>query len=427
MNQVTAKEKLTWVQWKAFFAAFAGWMLDAMDWMFLALALPLIIKEWGITLAQAGLLGGAAMIGVGITAFFAGSIADLIGRTKTLMFTIIGYAVTTFFCGFSQNFTQLFFLRIVCGIFLGGEWGIGATLINEYWPASRRAWGMCTVQSGWAVGYGIAALIFSAVVPTYGWRVLFFIGIIPAFVAVLIRYAVPEPAVWVKANEERKKLLEKKRKGEQLSGEEKDRTVFPLVSLFSPRLIKYTILGFMMTIGIVMAFWGSMTWIPTYLVTVKQLSIVKTGMYIFWLNVGAVVGYQIFGFLGDRYGRRFSFGLGTLFATVSVLIYVSLDQPQSVLLFGPVYGFFTYGIWGLFGVVLSELFPSYCRGSATNFCMNVSRGISFFSPYLLGAFATKHGLGAAIGLTAGFYLVGLVAVIIMPDSRKVDAERSLSA
>jgi len=425
MTAYTDTEKIGPLQWKALLGALAGWVLDAMDWMFLALALPLIMKEWGLSLGEAGALGGAALIGVGISAIFAGSIADLIGRTKALMITMMGYSVLTALCGFTQNFTQLFILRIITGLFLGGEWGIGAVLLNEYWPPRRRAQAMSTVQSGWAIGFGIAAAISTVVLAAYGWRALFFIGIFPAFVAVWIRYTVPEPPVWVKSSEERKKLLERKAKGEILKDEEASKTAFPLKSLFEPGLIKLTIMATVMCLGVVMAFWGGYTWLPTYLATVKKLSIVKAGIFLIWLNVGALVGYQVFGYLGDKYGRRFSFGLGTLLSSIATVIYVSLDTPEAVLYFGPIYGFITMGFYGLFGVVISELFPAYCRSTAANFAMNFARGLSFFGPYIIGTFAAKYGLAAGIGLTGAFYLVSFFTIIAMPDPRKVEASRNV--
>jgi len=419
-----SEQKITWPQWKAFMATFGGWSLDAMDWMFVALALPLIMKEWKLDLPTTGLLGGATLIGVGCSSFFVGPFADRFGRARSMTVAIMGYSVITGLCGLAQNFTQLFVLRILCGVFLGGEWGIGATLLNEYWPAKRRSRVMSTVQSGWAIGYGIAALLYVLIAPVYGWRVLFFIGILPGIAAMLIMKYVPEPDVWLKADKERREIQNSLRAGQQVTVEQRQKVSLPLKALFAPNLIRYTLLSLVVCTSITLAYWGAATWLPTFLATTKKLSIVRTGIYLFWLNVGAVAGYQLFGWLGDRNSRRFSLGVGFLTSVVVVLVYINLNSPLAILCFGPVFGFVTYGYWGLFGVVLSELFPTWCRATAVNFCFNFARGLGFFGPYLIGAFAKNHGLTAAISLTSGLYLVALIALIAMPEPRKVDEART---
>jgi MFS family permease len=419
-----SEQKITWPQWKAFLATFGGWSLDAMDWMFVALALPLIMREWKLDLPTTGLLGGATLIGVGCSSFFVGPFADRFGRVRSMMIAMFGYSILTGLCGLAQNFTQLFVLRIACGAFLGGEWGIGATLLNEYWPPKRRSRIMSTVQSGWAIGYGVASLLYVLIAPIYGWRVLFFLGVLPAFVAVLIMKYVPEPEAWVKADQERREIQKSLAAGQQVTKEQRQKVGLPLKALFGANLIRYTLLSLVVCTSITLAYWGAATWLPTFLATTKKLSIVRTGIYLFWLNVGAVAGYQLFGWLGDKNSRRFSLGVGFLASVAVVLIYINLNSPAAILFFGPVFGFITYGYWGLFGVVLSELFPTWCRATAVNFCFNAARGLGFFGPYLIGAFAKNHGLTAAIGLTSALYLVALVALIAMPEPRKVDEART---
>jgi MFS family permease len=283
---------------------------------------------------------------------------------------------------------------------------------------------MSTVQSGWAIGYGLASLIYMLVAPVYGWRVLFFIGTLPAIFAIFVMKYVPEPEVWVKAKQEREEIEKALRTGHEVTVEQKKKAAFPLKALFGPSLIRYTLLSIVVCTSVTLAYWGAATWLPTFLATTKGLSIVKTGMYLFWLNVGAVAGYQLFGWLGDKNGRRFSLGVGLVMSVVVVLIYVNLDSPNAILYFGPVFGFVTCGYWGLFGVVLSELFPTWCRATAVNFCFNLARGLGFFGPYLIGAFAQNHGLTAAISLTAILYVIAVVALMFMPEPRNVDEARA---
>jgi len=281
------------------------------------------------------------------------------------------------------------------------------------------------VQSGWAIGYGVASLLYMLIAPVYGWRVLFFVGFLPAIVAVLIMKYVPEPEVWVKSDRERREIEKSVRSGQRVTVEQKQKVEFPLKALFGKDLIRYTVLSLVMCTGITLAYWGAATWLPTFLATTRKLSIVRTGYYLFWLNVGAVAGYQLFGWLGDKNSRRFSLGAGFLASIVIVLVYVNLDSPTAILWCGPILGFITYGYWGMFGVVLSELFPTWCRATAVNFCFNFARGIGFFGPYLIGRFANVYGLTAALSLTSALYLVALVALIAMPEPRKVDEARAV--
>ena len=206
---------------------------------------------------------------------------------------------------------------------------------------------------------------------------------------------------------------------------QREKIGFPLKGLFGRELIRYTLLSMVMCISISLAWWGSNTWLPTFLATAKKLTIVRTGYYLFWLNVGSLAGYQLFGWLGDKNSRRFSLGAGFLATIVVVLVYVNLDSPVAILWFGPVFGFVTYGYYGMYGVVLSELFPTWCRATAVNFVFNLARGIGFTGPYLVGAFAAHHGLAAALSLTSALYIVALVALIAIPEPSKVDAARSV--
>lgn len=178
-------------RWKSLIAAMLGWTLDAGDWMMLALALPMIGMEFSVSLTGQGLLGTSTLLGAIFGGVIIGLLADRFGRVHVLMITMVFYAIFTAACGFAQNYTQLLVIRFLVGVGLGGEWGVGATLVSEYWPADKRARATSLVHSGWPIGYGLAAVAFMVLVPVYGWRSLFYLGIIPAFIAIWVRFAVP--------------------------------------------------------------------------------------------------------------------------------------------------------------------------------------------------------------------------------------------
>lgn len=409
-NEALAKSR----RWKSLWAAFLGWTLDAADWMMLALALPLIGNEFHLGLAQLGLLGTITLAGAAIGGICIGILADYLGRVRVMMYTMITYAVFTAACGFVQNFEQLLVLRFLVGIGLGGEWGVGAALVSEYWPSEYRARATCLVHSGWPVGYGLAAVAFMFAVPLWGWRSLFWLGIIPAFVAIWVRLSVPEPEAFQE--------LQKRRAAADSKKEEAPK--FPLATLFSGRFLRISLLGMIFSSFALMAYWGTATWLPSFLLKTRGLDIVKTGGYLIVLNVGAWFGYQFFGWLADKKGRRVSFLTGMFVSVIVTIIYVNMDSPRGLLMFGPVFGFVTYGYFGVFGAFVSELYPAEARATGTSLIFNFGRGVSMLSPYIIGAIASGFGFVIGLGVTAAFYLVGAVAIYLLPETSKCDSARS---
>lgn len=391
-------------RWKSLIAASLGWTLDAMDWMILSLALTHIGVEFGAGLAQLGMLATATLLGATISGLFVGMLADKYGRVKMLTITMVWYAAATAACGFAQDMTQLLLLRFITGVGLGGEWGIGAALVSEYWPEKYRARATSFVHSGWPIGYGLASLAYIFILPEWGWRTMFFLGIIPAFVALWVRMSVPEPEEWKQAKAKK-----------AVPGEEKK---IPLGVLFSPQYRKTTITAIVWMSGMLMAYWGAATWLPAFLSKAKDLNIIKTGGFLIVLNVGAFLGYQFYGWLADAKGRRFSMLFGCVGSIVATLIYVSINSESTLLLFGPVFGFLTYGIFGVSGAFISELYPPEVRATGTSLIFNSGRGFAMISPFLIGTVASQYGLTLGLGLTAAFSTVAIIALFLLPETRK---------
>lgn len=390
-------------RWSSIWAALAGWTLDAMDWMMLALALPLIGKEFQLSLTQMGMLATITLAGAALGGSLVGVAADYYGRVRVLMWTMVFYAAFTALCGFARSYEELLLLRFITGIGLGGEWGVGAALVSEYWPSQYRARATAFVHSGYPIGYGLAALAFMYISPDHGWRPLFWLGIIPAIVAMWVRLSVPEPDDWVQAKNKRVAI------GSAVK--------FPLVELFSGAYLRITLLAILMTSGALMAYHGAASWLPSYLATSKGLNIVKTGEYLIFLNAGAFFGYQFFGWLADIKGRRFAIIAALLACILATVIYISLDDPQTLLLFGPVYGFCTYAIFGIFGAYISELFPAEARASATSVVFNLGRGVAMLSPYIIGALVAQFGWTLGLLATVIYNIITVIVVILLPETR----------
>ena len=393
----------TRAQWLSLVAAMAGWTLDAMDWMMLALALPLIKTSFGLSLPQLGLLATATLSGAAVGGILSGVLADLYGRIRILTGTMLWYSAFTAVCGFAHSYDQLLVLRVLTGLGLGGEWAVGATLVAEYWPDQYRGKANSFAHSGWPLGYGLAALAYVYMAPQWGWQGLFWLGSAPAIAAVLIRLSVKEPEVWRES-----------RCGDADSPLAHSK--FPMSALFGKSLLRRTILATVMTTGMLMAYWGSATWLPSFLAGTHGLNVVKTGSFLIVLNLGAFVGYQFFGWVADRYGRHSAFIFGLSGAVITTGLYVLAPNEKTLFYFGPVFGFFTYGLFGPIGAYISELFPTVVRATGNAFVFNVGRGVSMLSPLIIGSIGESVGMAWGLGTTLLFNLIALLALWFLPET-----------
>jgi MFS family permease len=338
-----------------------------------------------------------------------GVLADYYGRVRILTVTIIFYAIFTGLCGLAQSYEQLLAFRTITGLGLGAEWGIGAALVSEYWPAERRAKATSLVHTGWPIGYGISALLSILIVPAFGWRALFFVGAVPALFALWVRWALPEPLEWQNVRDARRKAKENAATKPQ----------FSLAILFTRQYLRTTVFACLFMGFALMAYWGAVAWIPTFLATERGLSVVRSGGYLVLLNAGAVAGILFFGWLADIKGRRLACIAGMGSAFFATIIYVFIKDPTVLLFFGPVFGFTSTGCFGIFAAYLSELFPPEARASGTSLAYSgVARVMALLAPYLLGLLAEKMGLAAGLALNAGYYLLAVVAVVCLPETAK---------
>lgn len=393
-------------QWKALFAAQFGWMLDAMDIMFYAFALVSIQSEFRLTSAQAGAVASLTLLASAFGGIFFGALADRVGRVRTLVLAILGYSVFTALTATAQSVAALLLWRCLVGFGMGGEWSAGSVLVSETWPAEHRGKAIGIMQSGWAVGYILAALISAVVLPRFGWRALFLIGILPAFLVAWIQKHVPEPEIWLKER-----------------GARRDGPRGSIAVIFRRPLLRKTLTASLLTTSVLFAYWGLFTWMPTFLSRPVAeggagLGIVKSSAWIVPMQIGAFFGYLLFGFLADRFGRRPVFIAFLVFAALLVPLYGQLARQELWLfILGPLIGFFGHGYFSVFGAMLAELFPTAVRATAQGLTYNIGRAFSALAPFLIGALSDIYGIGSALGLTAFFFLLGAVIMFLMPETK----------
>jgi MFS family permease len=390
--------------WRALAAAQLGWMLDAMDFLLFTYALRPIQREFALSDPVIGLVATVALVASAFGGILFGRLADRIGRVRAMTFSILLYSLATAGLATSGALWQLVLWRVLVGLGMGGEWSCGSVLVAETWPAEHRAKAMGIMQSGWAIGALFAAALSALLLEPFGWRVLFLAGAAPAAAAFFIRRHVEEPPLW----------------------RDRERTPTRWLEMFSPRYARRVAVASLLASAVLIAFWGVITWLPSFLATPVAkggagLTLTKSATWLMVLQLGAFVGYISFGWIADRIGRRTAFTLFMLGATIVVPLFAfGARSTTTLLLIGPLVGFFGHGYFSMFGAMLAELFPTRMRASAQGFCYNVGRLASAAAPFAIGVAAKTRGLGVAIAIDALFFAVGGVLVWLLPETKGVE-------
>lgn len=390
--------------WRTLAASGTGWMLDAMDVTLYVIALGSIADEFGLSKAQSGVVASATLFASAFGGIASGALADRFGRVRMLMVSMLMYSAFTALTATSQSLGQLILWRALVGLGMGGEWSAGAVLVAETWPAKHRGKAIGLMQSGWAIGYILAAVLGALILPRWGWRALFLVGFAPALLTFWIRRNVPEPPAWSRA------------KASRTPGDS------PLTQLLRAPLLSRVIIATATTSTLLFSYWGLFTWVPTYLSSAEVggagMGIVKSTAWIIPMQIGAFFGYTSFGFLADRFGRKPTFIAFVLGAALIVPIYgFSARSEMTLMALGPIVGFLGHGYFSLFGAMLAELFPSAVRGTAQGFCYNAGRAASAMAPWVIGWIAESQGFGFALGSTSLLYVVGAALVLLLPETR----------
>ena len=401
-------------QWKSFIAAFLGWSLDAMDLLLFAFAVGSIAEVFNLSPEAVGGLFSVTLFASAFGGALFGIVSDYIGRVRALTYTILLYSFFTGLSAFSPNVLFLLVCRVFLGLGMGGEWASGEVLVAESWPKQHRGKVIGMVQSGWAVGYILAAILATLILPSFGvdlgWRILFLIGITPALLVFYIRRNLTEPEIWRKTSRMRKE----KKLG--AAGQE-----FTLNQIFKGELLRYTILSTLLTSLCMIAYWGLMFWVPQFLSRpIEEGGVglgVKGFIWIIPLNIGAFFGCNTFGWVSDRFGRRPVFIFYLLTMAVLIYFFGHATTLKEVIILGPLVGFFGTGFYSGFGAIFSEIFPTRARGTAQGFCYNVGRGVSAIAPPLVGYVAGIKGYGPALVTVSVFAVLAALVVLTLPETK----------
>jgi MFS family permease len=392
---------------RTFWACASGWALDGMDFMIYPLLIGTIAALWKVDPGTAGLAGTVTLLASAVGGWLGGFLADRIGRVRTLQLTILWFSCFSLVCAFVQNFDQLLIARALLGLGFGGEWAAGAVLMGEAIQPQYRGRAVGSVASAYPVGWGLAvlsqAILFSLMPADVAWRWMFAIGTLPALLVFFVRRYVEEAAIAVAT-----------RAKQQASG----RGPAPW-EIFSGCILRTTMLASLVATGCQGGYYAITFWVPRFLTTERQLSIVSSTGYLATLIIGSFVGSLVGAWLADRIGRRNLFLTFSIGAIAVIIAYTQLPLTNEVLwLLGFPLGFFSSGYFSGMGAFLTELYPTRLRGSGQGFCYNFGRGMGALFPFMVGALSTLTSLGNAIAIFAVVaYGLFFIAAFALPETR----------
>jgi MFS family permease len=400
LRDLTSRERRTML------ACWGGWTLDGFDQQLYSYVVPTVIAVWGMSTGAAGTIGTVTVVTSSFGGWFAGALADRFGRVRVLQVAILWYSVLTFLCSFAQDFTQLFILRGLHGLGFGGEWATGAVLMGEVIRDKYRGRGVGFVQTGAAVGPGLAALVYAGlytVLPeAIAWRALFAVGILPALLVLWIRRSIPESDVF-----------------EGRRGDGARPGITHLLSAFRGQYLWLTIKVSLMVMGAQGGVWAVNFWMPTYLRTVRHLSASNTGFYVAVQACGALIGFLFGAYLADAIGRKWTFMISAVASVIMILVYLYVPIGDTgLLLLGIPLNASILMKFAPMGPFMTELYPTDIRGTGQGFCYNAGRAIGSVFMTAIGFATAVMPLGTAIALFSTLaHALMLVMLLLLPETR----------
>lgn len=385
---------------RVFWLTFGGFTVNALNIQLYAFVLPALLALWGLSHAQAGLVASVALVSSAAGGWSAGLLADRWGRARMLRCSIVGVALATVLCGLAGSFEQLLVARAVQGFCFGADLAVGAVFIGEMAPAAIRGRMAGTAQSGWAVGWGLAAMIATALLamlpPDIGWRATFVAGLLPTLPLLIWRRQLREPEAFLRSQRDSSWR-----------------------AIFAGAALPSTLKGTLIAAGMHSGYWAIATWWPAMLHVERGLSTAAGSLYLGVLIAGALAGYVFGAWLSDTAGRRMALGCFAIGGLLIALVYLHLPVSDTALLaLSAPLGFVATGIFGVIGPALTELYPTELRGAGLGFCYNCGRGLAGTTPALIGISAGQVGVGQAVGLyVACAYGLVLAMALLLPETR----------
>ncbi len=409
---LSEQEKPGATHYKILLLSWAGWVFDFYDLVLYTFLLIPIGRELQLDNIRLSYVLGTSLAATALGGIVFGVLSDQIGRKKVLQLTIVVYSVGTLLSGFALGVWSLIFFRIITGLGVGGEWAAGQTFVAETFPTKTRARYGALMQTGAPVGVALASVIGGFLAPEIGWRSCFILSGLPAVMVVYIREKLPESDVWLE-----RRRLSGAPAGSRLIAEFFEK----FASLFSPDTRRLFLQSVVLTTFGLSAYWLTYSWMPGYLFQQRHFTLTKSALWMLVTQAGGFLGYLLFGFFADRFGRRPAFTLFSLIMAVGLTMITVFwdavaDHLPVILSFMFMVGFGT-GFFSGFGPLFSEVFPTAKRNSAMGAAFNLSRGVQFFTPVAIAVIAGRYGLGGGIFLAAFFAIMTGLWIWTFPETK----------
>lgn len=407
-------EKPTKHHYQILLMSWAGWVFDFYDLILYTFLLIPIKKELLLTDVEVSYVLGASLAATAVGGVIFGILSDRYGRKTVLQWTILTYSVGTFLSGMAPNLWLLLIFRIITGLGVGGEWGTGQTYIGETFPPKMRGRYGAFMQTGAPIGIAIASVIGGYVSPVIGWRACFFVSLLPAILVIFIRKYLPESDMWL----HRKKILDE---GSLSIDEIVHERANSFKLLFSSMYRKVFILSLVLAIFDMSAYWFTYSWMPGYLHEQRHFSLAKSAAWMLVTQTGGFLGYFTFGFIADRLGRRPAYSIYSVIMAAGLvmitLLWETIVVYQWLILVCMFLVGFGTGMFGGYGPLFSELFPTKVRNTAMGTAFNVARGVQFLTPVIIAWVAVSYGLSGGIFIASIFALLTGIWIWTFPETK----------
>ncbi|SDG28796.1 MFS transporter [Desulfosporosinus hippei] len=370
-----------------------GWMFDSMDTGIISFVLPVLMKAWSLSPEQVGTIGSIGLVGMAIGAILSGTIADLIGRKKVFASTLIIYSLATGLCGLSWNYESLLLFRFLVGFGLGGQLPVAVTLVSEFSPAKHRGKFLVLLESFWAIGWLLAALVSYLIIPWLGWQSAFYIGALPALYVFYLWKSIPESPRYLASKGRFSEAEEIVKDIETQAGVQRSNTKqhlqqktlprMAVTELFSAKFLKRTVFLWLLWFGIVFAYYGIFTWLPS-LLALKGFALTKSFQYVMTMTLAQIPGYFSAAYLVDKIGRKPTLAIYLIGTAISAYFFGLSTDVQTILIMGSLMSFFNLGAWGIVYTYTPELYPTHARATGSGWAAGFGRIGGILAPIVVG-------------------------------------------
>ena len=408
-----------------------GWMFDSMDTGIISFVLPVLMKAWKLSPEQVGTIGSIGLVGMAIGAILSGTIADLFGRKKVFASTLVIYSFATGLCGLSWNYESLLVFRFLVGFGLGGQLPVAVTLMSEFSPAKHRGKFLVLLESFWALGWLLAALISYIIIPRFGWQAAFYIGALPALYVFFLWRSIPESPRYLASKgdfaqaEAIVKIIEAQSGVSRAPAELASKPISrnppktALKELFSRKFIRRTIFLWILWFGVVYAYYGIFTWLPS-LLALKGFSLTKSFQYVMTMTLAQIPGYFSAAYFVDKVGRKPTLAIYLIGTAISAYFFGQSTDVQTILLMGSLMSFFNLGAWGIVYTYTPELYPTHARATGSGWAAGFGRIGGIIAPAVVGLMLGSYHLSShsVFLMFAGVLLLAALNVIILGEETK---------